>query len=262
LTRKQQPRILCLDIETSPILAYVWSLWKQNVGLNQIHEDWCILSFCAKWLGDPNIIYHDNSRRKNVEDDSHLLRKLWKLLDQADIVVAQNGVKFDARKINARFLLNGMLPPSPYVIVDTMLAAKRHFGLTSNKLEYMTDKLCTTKKRKHSKFPGFELWRECLARNPEAWEEMRLYNVDDVISLEELYLILRPWIDGHPNVANYSEPDKPSCPKCGSDKVVQRGHRHTQVGRYVRYHCGGCGGWSRGRVMQNSKEQRKNLLIN
>ena len=30
---KQEARIAVLDIETSPILAYVWSLWKVNVGL-------------------------------------------------------------------------------------------------------------------------------------------------------------------------------------------------------------------------------------
>jgi len=255
------PKVLLLDIETSPVLAYVWSLWKQNVGLNQIAEDWCILSFCAKWLGNPNVIYRDNSKQRNVEDDTKLLKALWKLLDEADIVVAQNGKKFDVRKINARFLLAGMPPPSPFHIVDTLLEARKHFALTSSKLEYLTDKLCTTKKRKHQKFPGFELWSQCLQRNPEAWEEMRLYNIDDVISLEELYLILRPWIDGHPNVANYSEPDKPSCPKCGSDDVSQKGHRHTQVGRYARYRCNGCGGWSRGRAMQNSKEQRSNLLV-
>lgn len=256
-----QPRILSLDIETSPVLAYVWSLWKQNVGLNQIKEDWCILSFCAKWLGKPDVIYRDNSKQRNVEDDRRLLRALWKLLDQADIVVAQNGVKFDRRKINARFLLNGMPPPSPYAVVDTMLEARKHFGLTSNKLEYMTSKLCTVKKRKHEKFPGFELWAQCLQRNPEAWEEMRAYNIDDVLSLEELYLILRPWIDGHPNVANFTEPDKPACPKCGSANIIQKGHRHTQVGRYARYRCTDCGGWSRGRQMLNSKDQRKNLLV-
>ncbi|CAJ6797142.1 RNase H superfamily protein [Burkholderia pseudomallei] len=42
---RKKPRILSLDIETSPILGYVWSLWKQNVSLNQIHSEWCILSF-------------------------------------------------------------------------------------------------------------------------------------------------------------------------------------------------------------------------
>lgn len=261
MNRKPSPRILVLDIETSPVLGYVWSLWKQNVSLNMINADWCILSFCAKWLGEPEIIYHDNSKQKNVEDDFRLLKYLHRLMDKADLIVAHNGKSFDVRKINARFLLNGMPPPSPFQVVDTLLETRKHFAMTSAKLEYLTDKLCTTKKLKHAKFPGFELWAQCLQKNPEAWAEMRAYNEADVVSLEELYLILRPWMDGHPNVANFAEPEKPSCPKCGSDHVIQKGYRHTQVGRYIRYRCNDCGGWSRGRKMVNDKEQRKNLLI-
>ncbi len=256
------PKILTLDIETSPLQAYVWGLFDQTVGLNQIKEEWCMLSFCAKWLGNPTVIYQDNSKQRNKEDDRKLTASLWKLLDEADIVVAQNGKRFDVRKINARFLLLGYKPPSPYKIIDTMIEARRHFAFTSNKLEWLTDKLTPTKKQKHKKFPGFELWKECLAGNPEAWEEMREYNIPDTVSTEELYLILRPWIEGHPNVANYTEPTSPACPKCGSEDVIQKGHRHTQVGRYARYRCNDCGGWSRGRVMKNSKEQRSNLLIN
>jgi predicted RNA-binding Zn-ribbon protein involved in translation (DUF1610 family) len=258
------PKILCLDIETSPVLGYVWSLWKQNIGLNQINEEWCILSYCAKWLGNDKIIYSDNSKQKNKEDDTRIVKQLWKLLDTADIIVAHNGKSFDARKIQARFFLHGMPPPSPFKIIDTLLETRKNFAMTSAKLEYLTDKMCVTKKVKHSKFPGFELWKECLAGNPEAWEEMRIYNIADVVSLEEYYLILRPWITGHPNVANYTQVAAagPVCPNCGSDHVIRKGFRSTQVGQYPRYHCQGCGAWSRGRLLTNSKDQRKNLLVN
>ena len=33
------PRILSIDIETSPIEGRVWGLWKQNLGLNQITKE-------------------------------------------------------------------------------------------------------------------------------------------------------------------------------------------------------------------------------
>lgn len=258
------PKILSLDIETSPILGYVWRTFKQNVGLNQIAKEWCVLSFCAKWLGDPRVIYEDNSQQRNHENDRRIIKKLHRLLDQADIVVAQNGVRFDVKKINARFILLGLPPPSPFRVVDTMLEARKHFGFTSNKLEWLTDKLCKThKKQRHTKFPGFELWRECLSGNPEAWAEMKAYNIDDVLSLEELYLVMRPWMAGHPNVGNYAaEPgDGPKCPHCGSDHVRRKGLRYTQVGQYPRYHCQACGAWSRGRLTVNSKAQKANLLI-
>lgn len=257
------PKVLSIDIETSPITAYVWSLWKQNVGLNQIKEEWNILSFCAKWLHEDDPVYDD--ARANPIDDEHLLRQIWKLLDEADIVITQNGKRFDVPKINARFLLLGMLPPSPYKVIDTMLIAKQQFGFTSKKLEWMTDKLCKKhKKQKHNKFPGFELWSECLKGNPEAWDEMRDYNIPDVLSMEELYLIMRPWYVGHPNVAIYFKDDEVRyrCPKCGSDHIKQDGVAYTQSGEYEKMHCLGCGGWSRGRYTLNSKEVRRVLLSN
>lgn len=255
------PRVLLVDIETAPITAYVWSLWKQNVGLNQIKEEWNVLSYCAKWLGDDQIIYED--ARNDPSDDEHLIRGLWTLLDEADIIIAQNGKRFDVPKIQARFVMLGLPPTSPFKVIDTLLMARQQFNFTSNKLEWLTDKLCTkNKKSKHKKFPGFELWSECLKGNPEAWDEMREYNVPDVTSMEELYLILRPWYVGHPNVAIYNDSNEPACPKCGSHNIEQKGWTFTQAGKYERMHCGGCGGWSRGRYTRNTTAVRKAQLSN
>lgn len=254
-------KTLILDIETAPILANVWRTWKENVGLNQIQQDWYILSFSAKWLGAKRVIYHDQSAAKDIEDDTELMRKLWSLLNEADFVVAHNGRKFDLKKINARFILNGFNPPSPYKIIDTLDIAKGNFAFTSNRLAYLTDALCTEKKLAHAKFPGFSLWKECLAGNKEAWAEMKLYNIQDTVSLEELYLKLRAWDANHPSVAAVNDPDVMSCPKCGGHHVIHKGFRFTQTGKYRRYLCTDCGGWSRGREMVNSKEVRKNLLI-
>lgn len=263
---RKQPKILLLDIETSPLLAYIWSLWDQNTPLVRLESEWCILSFCGKWLGDPRIIYHDNRHRKDKEDDTILLRKLWKLLDEADMVIAHNGKKFDMRKIKARMLLLGLPPFSPVHVIDTMLEVRKNFAMTSNKLEYLTAKLCTERKSSHGKFPGFVLWRECLKGNLEAWQEMEAYNVQDVISMEELYLKIRPWIQGHPNVGNYNdytpEEGQHYCPNCGSDNVIRKGTRNTQVGVYPRYLCNGCGAWSRGRLTINTKDQKGALLVN
>lgn len=257
------PKILSIDIETAPVEAYVWSLWKQNVGLNQIKEEWRILSFCAKWLHGDDPIYHDC--RHHIQDDGPLLDILWQLLDEADIVITQNGKRFDVPKINARFILAGKLPPSPYKVVDTMLIAKQQFAFTSKKLQWMTDKLCKDhKKTTHAKFPGFELWAECLKGNMEAWDEMREYNIPDVLSMEELYLVMRPWFIGHPNVAIYFKDDEPKlrCPKCGSVHIEAKGVTYTQSGEYPRMHCNSCGGWSRGRYTRNSKEERNVQLSN
>ena len=258
------PKVVVIDIETCPLESYTWGLWQQNVGLNQIKTEWTILSFSAKTLGDKRVRYKDSGGRgvDSVRDDREVCAALWKELNEADIIVAQNGKKFDLKKINARLLALGFPPYRPVKIVDTLLAAKAHFGFTSNKLEWMSAHLTDAPKSKHAKFPGFELWVECLKDNPQAWKEMRKYNVQDIVATEALYLKLRPWIEGHPNVAQYYDDDERRCPKCGSTALSDAGTVHTQVSTYVRYNCGGCGGFSRSRYTINSKEKRKSLLVN
>lgn len=257
----QNPVITLLDIETASIQAHVWGLFDQTVGLNMIKEDWRLLSFASKTLHKDDILYlearHANQERK-------VLKAIWHTLNRSDIIVAHNGKKFDIKKINARLIANGFGPYSPVKIVDTLLEVRKVAAFTSNKLEYLTDLLCTEKKLKHSKFPGFELWRQCLAGNPEAWAEMKAYNIQDIVSMEELYLKLRPWMAEHPNIGNFTPPDddqSPVCPKCGGKHLHKRGIQRTQVAQYQRYQCLDCGGWSRGREMMQSKEQRKHILM-
>lgn len=258
------PKILVLDIETAPILGCVWSLWNNNLGLNQVKSDWFIMSFAAKWFGEPeeSTIYQDVRGHIKDEDDSMLLETLWELLDQADFVLTQNGVKFDDKKIKARFVLNGFQPPSSYRHIDTLQIAKREFGFTSNKLEYMTDKLCKKyKKLKHGKFAGFELWRECMAENPLAWDECEKYNRYDVLSLEELYTILAPWDRKHPNFNVYNISETPRC-RCGSETFIKKGFVYTNLSKFQRYKCSECGAESRGRNNLLDKDKRASLMGN
>src|ERR1041385_790830 len=108
-------KVLVFDIETSPILAFVWDLYDQNIALNQIVKDRHVISFSAKWLGDPpSKMMHFDNRGKAWGDDKELCKRLWKLLDEADIVITQNGKKFDTPRMNARFIFHKMPPPSPY----------------------------------------------------------------------------------------------------------------------------------------------------
>ena len=253
------PKILTLDIETAPIEAYVWSLWKQNVGLNQITTEWSLLSYAAKWLHKERVVYKDNRLQEDPRDDAGLMEDLWNLLNDADIVVAQNGLKFDLRKIRARFVLLGYPPFSPVKVVDTMLEARKAFAFTSNKLEWLSAALTDEPKQKHKKFPGFELWSECLKHNRAAWNEMRAYNIVDVKGTEKVYLRIRPWIQGHPNITLYDDADAMRCPCCGSAQLEQDGYAYTQVGQYYRYVCE-CGAWSRSRYTINSLAKRKNTL--
>lgn len=259
------PRVLIADIETFPIVAYVWSLWKQNIGLEQIAQDWSMMSFAAKWLGQPELFYLDNRLRKDSRDDSVQLYALHAILRNTDMVIAHNGAKFDLPKIKARMAMKGMEPLPPVKVVDTLLLNRRTFMFTSQRLGFVSDQFANVPKDDHAAYPGFKLWLGCMAHEKAAWAECEKYNITDVTSLEETYLALRGWYEGAPNFGPYTTPSSDEafvCPNCGSEHVIRKGTRQTQVGIYPRYHCHDCGSWSRGRLMSVSREQRAHILTN
>jgi len=242
-------RVLVLDIETSPLLVYVWNLKEQFVGLNQMVQDWHIMAWSAKWLGEPasKVQYHDQ-RNLKVGNDLPILKPLWRLLNKADIVLTQNGKAFDAKKINARFMLHGMKPPRPYTHLDTYLIAKKAASFTSHSLEYLSDRFCTKyKKLTHSKFPGLSLWRECLKGNRAAWNEMREYNIHDVLATEEFYERIKAWApDSAPKPFPRAK-GSTSCETCGDDgRMIRRGVAIKRAARYQRWQCQTCGKWATG----------------
>lgn len=253
--QETMPKILIYDIETSPCLGYVWGLWNNDIGLNQLYRDWDIMSYAAKWLGEDEVFYQD---QVGAGSEKKLLQGIWKLLDEADIVITHNGKKFDERKLNARFIEHGLKPVGKKKHIDTLVIAKREFAFTSNKLEYLTNKFCVKhKKKSHSKFPGFSLWLECLRDSPAAWKEMKEYNIADVQALEELYFKLAPY-DNTVNFNLFHDYDVTFC-SCGSTDFRKNGFAYTNVSKFQRYTCKECGNHIRGRVNLLSKDKRKSL---
>ena len=246
-----QQRTLILDIETSPLLVYVWGIRDQYIGVEQIHTDWHIMAWGAKWLGEKEIHYYD-MRGKAGGNDKPILEPLWKLLNEADIVITQNGKAFDSKKINARFILNGMKRPKPYRHFDTYLLARNVASFTSNKLEYLTAKLCKKyTKLTHPKYKGLRLWLECLKGNRAAWNEMKVYNIGDVLSTEELYTMLRAWApDSFPQVYVLTD----AAFKCGTcpyrGAMIEGKLRRTNKKAYRQHSCPKCGAWQKGERVQ------------
>lgn len=247
-------RILILDIETSPNLAFVWGMWNQNLSPNQVVDFTSIMCWSAKWLTREEVIFKSTWDMSEKE----MLEELARLLNMAEVVVAHNGIKFDIPVIRARMVALGISPFSPVKIVDTLRVARNVFRFPSNSLECLGRYLGVDNvKSSHGKYPGFVLWEECLKDNEDAWNEMEKYNKQDVVTLEEVYLRLLPWISNHPNVNPATTEVK--CPKCGGD-VNRRGFLRTNVGVYQRYQCKKCHGWSKGRYMANSPDERKATL--
>jgi len=255
--RANFPKILFFDLETSPIHAYVWKIFKEYVNPEFIVDDWHLLTWSAKWLFEDKV-YNAKLTKDELSrhDDSRICHSLWELLDEADIIIAHNLKKFDERVANTRFLVNGLTPPSPYRTIDTLITLKKWFRFTSNRLDYVNNRLGLNRKI-HT---DISLWRRCMELDMSAMDEMQGYNDGDVIILEELYLLLRPWIKPHPNVGVFMDEMNSVCAYCGSSSLEPTGKEYvTNVGRYSVYRCNDCGGYSRGRTTNMEKDIRKYL---
>ena len=244
-------RILALDIETAPNLVHVWGLWQQNVGLPQIIDAGYVMCWAAKWVGSDTVLFdsiHQSSPKR-------MLKNIHKLLDEADVVIHWNGSKFDIPTLNKEFIEHGMLPPAPYKQIDLLKTSRSQFKFPSNKLDYIAQALGLGRKYKHR---GHELWISCMNHDPEAWVEMEEYNRQDVILLEEAYKKFKPWIKDHPNYQLYSE-ESDVCPRCGTSGTLKaRGYAYTAAGKYQRFRCSSCGGWSRGTKLVSSQKTKTN----
>ena len=229
-------KILFLDIETAPNVAYVWGLFDQNISPNQVKSSSYVLCWSAKWHGRAKMEFCSVQRHTSRA----MLASIHRLLDEADIVVHFNGIKFDIPTLNKEFVKHDMLPPSPYKQIDMLRICRQAFRFESNKLESVSFQLGIGKKVKHY---GFELWTDCMDGKQEAWRIMERYNRMDVTILERLYHRLLPWITKHPIII---PPHVGlTCPKCGSNDTQLRGSNITRTAIYARHQCQKCGGWFR-----------------
>jgi hypothetical protein len=238
VVRLEYMKILFLDLETSPNLAHVWSLWDQNIGINQMVSSTEVICFGARWNDGKKVIFKSSFHHgKDV-----MLTEMHRLLDEADVVVGWNSQSFDTKHMNREFIQAGMRPPSPFKDLDLMRVVKANFKFPSNKLDYVSQILDVGCKVKHS---GFQLWLDCMAGNRKAWAEMKEYQIQDVNLLLDLYEKLKPWIKNGPHVALHNGVEN-GCRNCGSANLQSRGIAKTTTATYQRYQCQDCGTWNRG----------------
>jgi hypothetical protein len=230
------PRVLLIDIENSPNLAYVWDVWNQNIRPQMLVETKEILCFAFKWLGEEGVFAYSQF----YDGRKGMLEHLWRVMDEADIVVDYNGSRHDILHINQDLLKAGYGPPSPYKHIDLFKTIKRKFNFTYMTLSHVCEQLGLSSKLDAG---GFETWLGCMQSDPDSWDKLIEYNLGDIPPLEELYLRLRPWISPHPNMSLYSGEFR--CTYCGSMNVQRRGWKYTSAGRFRQIMCNDCGGWSR-----------------
>jgi len=243
-------KILLFDVETTPNISYTW-FGKYEVDVIEFVEEGYIMSFAYKWLGEKKVKAHSISNLSRRE----LVKELWELFNEADIIIAHNGNQFDIKWANRAFILHGFKPPSPYKQIDTLSIARTKFKFNSNKLNDLGKYLGLGSKIETG---GFKLWKKCMAGDKRAFNEMIRYNKQDVVLLEKVYLKLRPYMHNHPLAVDVNQF---ACPVCGSRRVQKRGWMITAGGIYrkKRYQCQECGKWSASNK-ERIKDKENNLV--
>lgn len=246
---EQTAKILFLDIETAPAMAYVWGLHDQNIGINQIVRPGYILCWSAQWMGGQMMF----SKIQNGQ--LKMLKQMRDLLDEADAVVHYNGASFDIPMLNREFMKYNILPPSPFKQIDLYRAIKHTARFDSGKLAFVAKDLQIGEKAHTG---GFELWDGCMEGDKTAWATMEKYNRQDVALLVTLYKRILPWIPNHPVLLAGTGA---KCNKCGSSRLHRRGQAVVAGGAYPRYQCQDCASWSRGTKLEVKRNTERVVSI-
>lgn len=228
-------KLLVIDIEWSPALAYVWRMFDENISPAQLVDPGGLLCFSAHWVGTKDFMFYSE-----WEDGKHTMAEaLRELLDQADGVITYNGNRYDIPKIRGHLLLEGLKPFAPPTSIDLIKTVKS-LGFVMNRLAYIAPLLEIGNKMKHE---GFGLWRSVLEGDTKAQSRMRKYCIQDVKVTLALYNKIKSYIVDHPHLGD----DKGACATCGSNHLQSRGYRRTKYFKTQRLQCTDCGGWQTGK---------------
>lgn len=245
-----KPRIVFFDLETLPNLHEALKVWPQLSAYPGLTLKATITSvICAgyKIYGEKKVhcinAWDNKTRwRKDVNDDSYVVKELYKILKSADVVVTHNGKRFDWKFLQTRLVAHGLKPLGKIHHVDTKQLAKQHLFAFNNRLGTIGQLLANDKKLENG---GWELWVDVYYRKKSAMTLMERYCKQDVALLEKCFVALRPFINNLPPQNVLSNTVEKICPVCGSHKLVSNGWRTTKTKRYRRYQCQDCGTWSR-----------------
>lgn len=236
-------KVLFLDIETSPLLGWTWSLGQQYVSPSQVLDWSSVLCWAAKWEHERRVLSASTWGKPYAD----MMREVHELLDEADVVVHFNGAAFDLRVLRREFALLGFLPPSPFKQLDLYLSIRRAMRFETTRLGHLVQRFELGQK----KDAPMHVWLDAMRGREKARKALVAYNRHDVLLTERLYRRVRPWLPDHWNRSTLE--GRPCCPYCGGSNSRSNGLRYGATGVYTRLQCLDCGGWFRGPASKRTK---------
>jgi len=222
-----KPRVLIYDIETSYNIVKAFRAgYNLTINPGDIIKERKIICISYKWLDEDRT--YTIAWDKN-QDDKFLLEQFIEVLNEADLIVAHNGDRYDIKFIKARAVKQGLKMRIKYPSFDTLKVAKSKFLFNSNKLDYLGEFFGLGKKIPTT----MALWDGViLDKCPKAMNKMIEYCERDVKLLEDIYKILMGWELPKVHVGVLAGKTKQSSPITGTydiSRVTSRTSRRGTV---------------------------------
>lgn len=246
-----KPKILFYDMETSPLLAYIWSTGEQYVGHGQLHKDrnmWDII--CITYC------YNDGKPAKHLDfdydkqDSTEMIRTFDKLIDEADIVIGKNNKRFDDKMLNSIRMFKGLPCNAGWGnrTADLERLMRKYFRLPSQSLDYISHKLGQGGKIKMQ----MSDWIDIIEKNEngrKAFNKMIKYGKKDIVDTRAIWNYCEDHFEPiyHMGMAINPDSGEPMCPYCGSEDLRHKGYRYNKSGTVKRVLCNDCGKESSGK---------------
>ena len=188
LTPEKDSRILIYDIETSYNIVKAWSCgWNKTIKYADVLQEKKIICISYKWYGEDEtytLAWDSN------QNDKFLLEQFIPVLNEADMIVAHNGDRYDLKFIKTRAVIHGLPMMINYKQFDTLKVAKKKFNFPQNTLNTIASVLGLELKNS----TNMALWDSViLSQDPDALQEMIDYCEQDVKVLEQVFEKLMYW---------------------------------------------------------------------
>lgn len=210
-------KVLIYDLETSRGLFKAFWTGKQYINYKQMVSEPEIISIGWKWLGENEV--HVTHWDKNHSDEK-MVTDFIKIYNEADLVIGFNNDSFDNRWLNARAFKYGLDINIHVRSLDLYKQEKRLFRMLSYSMDYASLYAKIERKQSHE---GIHMWDMVEDGTPEQQEEylgkMMEYNRGDIVTTEELYLRMLPYLSHKMHMGVLQGGEKWSCPATGSENV-------------------------------------------
>lgn len=259
--KSNQPKILYYDIETTPLLAYIWRTGKQVVRHSQLAEqrnEYRIICICYCWNDSkaPKALIWDHRK----QDCTAIVKEFDALIKQADVVIGKNSNSFDNRHLNAQRMLTGGTPMPDWVRYtdDLERQMRKYFYLPSFSLDYISKILGLGGKLKMELQDWIDIVEDRKGeRGTKALKKMVRYGKKDIADTRALWEYLEGHFETRFNHATFLM-DK-VCVTCGSCNIIKNGTRISGKTRYQLYFCNEHGGYA-GRAPISTQQQKEGRL--